>query len=75
MENKMQLFSFEGAQIRSVVIDGEPWFVGKDVCRVLGYADTVNAMKQHCKGVVKRHPMLTAFHRETRSAAGALILN
>lgn len=60
MENKMQLFSFEGAQIRSVVIDGEPWFVGKDVCRVLGYADTVNAMKQHCKGVVKRHPLRTA---------------
>ena len=32
MENKMQLFSFEGSQIRSVVIDGEPWFVGRDVC-------------------------------------------
>lgn len=26
----------------------------------LGYADAANAMKQHCKGVVKRHPLLTA---------------
>lgn len=63
MENKMQLFSFEGAQIRSVVIDGEPWFVGKDVCRVLGYADPVNAMKQHCRGVVKRHPIIDRLGR------------
>lgn len=49
--------SFEGAPIRSVIMDGEPGFVGKDVCQRLGYADTTNAMKQHCRGVVKRHPI------------------
>lgn len=49
--------SFEGAPIRSVVIEGEPGFVGKDVCQRLGYADATNAMKQHCRGVVKRHPI------------------
>lgn len=53
-------FNFEAAEVRTVVgEDGEPWFVGKDVCDVLGYADSTNAMKQHCKGVVKRHPLQT----------------
>ncbi|WP_395391611.1 BRO family protein [Novosphingobium sp. BL-8A] len=52
--------SFEGSEIRSVIIDAEPGFVGKDVCRRLGYLDPTNAMKQHCKGVVKRHPIQTA---------------
>jgi len=52
-------FSFEKHQIRVVAIDGDPWFVGKDVCDALGYKDANNAMKQHCKGVAKHHPLLT----------------
>ena len=28
-------------------INNEPWFVGKDVASVLGYKDTVNALKAH----------------------------
>jgi prophage antirepressor-like protein len=58
--NELTLFNFESHQVR-VVLDEheEPWFVGKDVAEVLGYADTVNALKQHCKGVVKRHPLQT----------------
>lgn len=51
--------SFEGAPIRSVIIEGEPGFAGKDVCLRLGYADPTNVMKQHCKGVVKYHPIVT----------------
>lgn len=53
-------FNFEGTPIRTLRIDGEAWFVGKDVAERLGYADPTNAMKQHCKGVVKRHPLQTA---------------
>ena len=34
-------------KIRAIEIDGEPWFVGKDVASILGYADTVNALKKH----------------------------
>ncbi len=37
----------EFGQIRIVSIDGEPWFVGKDVAVALGYKDTVNALKKH----------------------------
>ena len=54
------LFDFEGSPVRVVDIDGVPWFVGKDVAERLGYADPNHAMKRHCKGVAKRHPLQTA---------------
>lgn len=34
-------------QVRTTLIDGEVWFVGKDVAEALGYKDTVNAIKAH----------------------------
>lgn len=36
--NELQVFSYESNEVRTVMIDGEPWFVLKDVCRVLGIA-------------------------------------
>ena len=33
--------------IRTVEFNGEPWFVGKDVAKVLGYIDTSDALKKH----------------------------
>ena len=33
--------------IRTTIIDGEPWFVGKDIATSLGYKDTVDAIKRH----------------------------
>ena len=38
-------YNFEGSALRAMEIDGEPWFVGKDVAEMLGYTDTVNAIK------------------------------
>lgn len=37
MENRLQLFDFNGQQVRTVIIDNEPYFVGKDVATILGY--------------------------------------
>ena len=51
---------FEGARVRVLAINGEPWFVGKDVAEVLGYTNTADAISRHCKGVVKRYPLQTA---------------
>lgn len=46
--NALQIFENEHfGKMRTVVIDGEPWFVGKDVAAALGYKDTVNALKAH----------------------------
>ena len=35
MQNALQVFSYKGAEVRTVVKDGEIWFVAKDVCDVL----------------------------------------
>ena len=54
--NELQIFnSEEFGEIRTVEIDGKPYFAGTDVAKALGYKDTVNALKQHCRGVVKHH--------------------
>ena len=40
---KLEIFSNDDfGEIRVVEIQGEPWFVGKDVAKVLGYAETAN---------------------------------
>lgn len=46
--NELQIFnSEEFGDIRTVTIDNEPWFVGKDVAVSLGYKDTSDALKKH----------------------------
>lgn len=46
--NEIQAFnSLEFGQIRTINIEDEPWFVGKDVALALGYKDTINAIKRH----------------------------
>ena len=51
---------FNDRLVRIIDRDGEPWFVGKDVCNLLGYRNDADAMNRHCKGVVKRYPLQTA---------------
>ena len=46
--NKLQIFnSEEFGDIRTVTIDNEPWFVGKDVATALGYKNTADAIGKH----------------------------
>lgn len=48
MDSKLQMFqNKEFGTIRVVEIDGQPWFVGRDVAIVLGYSDTFGALKKH----------------------------
>lgn len=42
-------------KVRKVMVNGEWYYVAKDVAKALGYSDTVNAIKQHCRWVVKHH--------------------
>ena len=37
MSSQLQLFSFEGKEVRTLKINDEPYFVGKDVATILGY--------------------------------------
>ncbi len=48
MENKIEIFTNTNfGSIRTLSIDGEPWFVGKDVAEILGYHDTAKAIRVH----------------------------
>ena len=44
----LQIFeNVEFGKIRMVVLDGEPWFVGKDVAAALGYSNASKALNDH----------------------------
>ena len=44
----LQIFeNAEFGKIRTVVLDGEPWFVGKDVAAALGYSNASKALNDH----------------------------
>nr|DAP38860.1 MAG TPA: repressor domain protein [Bacteriophage sp.] len=52
--NDLQIFeSSEFGKIRTVEIDGKPYFVATDVARALGYSNPRKAVNDHCKGVTK----------------------
>ena len=58
MQNELMVFqNQEFGEIRSIMIEGEPWFVGKEVAEKLGYSNTRDALVRHIaeedKGVVK----------------------
>lgn len=45
--NELQIFNFENNQVRTVLINDEPYFVGKDVASVLGYERATKAIQDH----------------------------
>lgn len=46
--NELQIFnSEEFGEVRTVTIDNEPWFVGKDVALALGYSNASKAVSTH----------------------------
>lgn len=42
-------------QVRTVNIEGKPYFVGKDIAEALGYKLPRKAISDHCKGVLKQN--------------------
>lgn len=49
---EIQLFQNpQFGEIRTVIKDGEPWFVAKDIAKSLGYYNPLEAIREHCKGV------------------------
>ena len=48
MSNQLQTFINEQfGEVRTLLIENEPWFVGKDVATCLGYTDTDQAIRNH----------------------------
>ena len=42
--SELEIFDFNGAQVRTVLIDGNPWWVAKDVCDVLEISNPSDVM-------------------------------
>lgn len=42
-----QIFNFEKNEVRTFLVNDEPYFVGKDVASVLGYSNTPKAIRDH----------------------------
>ena len=45
MEKALQVFKYKAQEVRTVEIDGESWFVAKDVCDILGLANARKSVK------------------------------
>lgn len=69
MENTIQIYeNKELGRVRTILIDGEPHFVGKDVAEILGYKDTVNALKSHVDEEDKMGWQITTTSRGMQTA-------
>ena len=46
--NQLEVFrNREFGEIRTVTVDGEPWFVGKDIAEIMQYTNTQKAIRDH----------------------------
>lgn len=43
----IKIFDYHGQEVRTVEMNGQPWFVGKDVAEVLGYTNPQKAIRDH----------------------------
>lgn len=48
--NQVMPFNFQSQDVRAVIGEnGEPWFIAKDVCDILGYENSRDTIQKHCK--------------------------
>lgn len=56
----LQVFNFEELPVRKIEVNGEPYFLGKDVAEILGYTRTDNAIRNHVDNEDKLTHQLSA---------------
>ena len=49
-----EIFNFKGYEVRTVTINNEPYFVGKDVADILGYSNSKDALSKHVEAEDKQ---------------------
>lgn len=61
MSTDLTLFTHPVFGNLRTIVDGETIYIcAKDAATALGYSNTNDAIKRHCKGVVKRYPHLSS---------------
>jgi prophage antirepressor-like protein len=53
--SELSIFKFEEKQVRTVIVNNEPYFVANDVAEILGYTNPRKTISDHCKGVTKSY--------------------
>ncbi|MCG7367324.1 hypothetical protein MHZ90_14465 [Pantoea sp. ACRSH] len=56
MSNSIITNVFESNEVRSVIIDNDPWFIAKDVAKALGYKRPDQAVAKHCEEAANLSP-------------------
>ena len=46
-QNAVSIFNFENQQVDVLIIESNPWFIGKQVATILGYTVTDQAIRYH----------------------------
>lgn len=65
MQNELKIFtSSEFGQIRTIEIDGKPYFMASDVAKALGYNRPNDAIRQHCRATVKHRTPISGKMQE-----------
>ena len=54
MNNDLKIFMYHNNEVRTIEIDGDVWFVGKDVADILGYVNSRDALAKHVDDEDKR---------------------
>lgn len=75
--NELVPFDYSGSQVRTVLVDDEPWFVASDVCAVLGIRnsrDAVRGLDEDEKGVALTDTLGGAQNLVTISESGLYTL-
>lgn len=67
------VFNFKGNEVRNLIIDNEPWFVGKDVAMILGYKNSRDALSKHVDKEDKKDGV--AFHDTMGRSQNPIVIN
>lgn len=46
MKNELQIFNYESKEIRTIIVEDNPWWIAKDVCEVLGLTEVSKFMER-----------------------------
>ena len=61
-ETEVQVYDFEGKNVRTMVLNEEPWFVGRDIAEALEYKKTRNAIERHVDDEDKQTLLWRDYH-------------
>ncbi len=73
--NELTTFNFDTSQVRALVIDDEPYFVGKDVAEILGYSNASKAVMTHVDDEDKYFKMLPVSDSQNGNLVKTALIN